>query len=351
MKKNILSGKSPIRDVFFVHRSHHFLQSCRTKDFIPRFNKFATAIVLSDTEERGIIPRSSNIKYCRYFETGYINLARLGILLWIFQLAACSDSYRDIPNFAGEMTKGAAQEDGALGRQPDKEAKTYYEDGKLESNVNYLNGKRHGTATEYYRNGNIKREVIYKKDKLYGVLKTYYDFGALKSEEPYKDNMLHGVLKKYTAYGELAEQIDYRYGKIDGKLKRFFERQVVQLEQEYVNNTPNGIYNEYHPNGKLKQTMIFSNGKQTGWIRTFYDNGAVRREWEAFNGVSSGDSREYYPNGRIAVIGHYENGKPEGTFSVYEGEMLAHIDEYKNGNIVKRSILNRDGKLEFVQEF
>ena len=38
---------------------------------IPRFIKFAISIFLSVLEQRGIIPRSSGRKYCKFFETGY----------------------------------------------------------------------------------------------------------------------------------------------------------------------------------------------------------------------------------------------------------------------------------------
>ncbi len=52
--------------------------------------------------------------------------------------------------------------------------KTYYENGRLGSEINYKNGELEGVEKSYYINGNIKREVIWKNNEaisgyLYGT--------------------------------------------------------------------------------------------------------------------------------------------------------------------------------------
>ena len=66
--------------------------------------------------------------------------------------------------------------------------KSYYENGNLESEGNFKDGKLNGLSKVYYENGNLKREDNYKDDKLEGLYKGYYENGDLKSEDNYKDD-------------------------------------------------------------------------------------------------------------------------------------------------------------------
>jgi len=47
--------------------------------------------------------------------------------------------------------------------------KEYYASGKLESEVNYSNGKPEGISREYYEDGKLKAEVNYRNGKREGV--------------------------------------------------------------------------------------------------------------------------------------------------------------------------------------
>ena len=65
--------------------------------------------------------------------------------------------------------------------------KKYYENGQLESEINFKDGKYEGQWKWYYVNGNIKKEGNFKDGKNEGLWKSYYQNGQLKSEENYKD--------------------------------------------------------------------------------------------------------------------------------------------------------------------
>ena len=65
--------------------------------------------------------------------------------------------------------------------------KDYYDNGNLENEMAFKDGKKDGSLKGYYPNGNLLIEDTYKEGKIDGISKLYYENGNLKSETPYKD--------------------------------------------------------------------------------------------------------------------------------------------------------------------
>jgi len=66
-------------------------------------------------------------------------------------------------------------------------AKIYYEDGKLQSEIMYKNGKKNGLAKYYYKDGQLKSEESYKNGKIEGKQKMYTESGTISFIDTYKD--------------------------------------------------------------------------------------------------------------------------------------------------------------------
>jgi len=91
--------------------------------------------------------------------------------------------------------------------------KSYYENGNLESEGNFKDGKLNGLSKLYYENGNLKSEANFKDDKLEGLSKEYYENGNISTEANFKDDKLEGLLKLYYENGYLIAQYYYKDGK------------------------------------------------------------------------------------------------------------------------------------------
>ena len=58
----------------------------------------------------------------------------------------------------------------------------YYENGKLGSKLNLINGKFNGLEVGYYENGNIKGKINYMNNVIHGEYEEYFENGQLKRE-------------------------------------------------------------------------------------------------------------------------------------------------------------------------
>jgi len=107
--------------------------------------------------------------------------------------------------------------------------RSYYENGKLKSAVNYKNGKVDGIAYFYYNDDKetLKAEVIYSNDVITGVYQEYYQNGAQKAKLIYED------------------------GKLDGDAEYYYPSGRIKIKGEYKNDEKRGKWIFYNENGEV----------------------------------------------------------------------------------------------------
>ena len=66
----------------------------------------------------------------------------------------------------------------------------------------------------YYDNGQLERQGTYKDGKPDGPVKTYHDNGQFRTEENYKDGKEDGLWKVYDINGQLEEERTYKDGEL-----------------------------------------------------------------------------------------------------------------------------------------
>ena len=69
--------------------------------------------------------------------------------------------------------------------------KLYYENGNLESESNFKDGKQEGLSKLYYENGDLESEGNFKDGKGEGLAKEYYENGYLMAQYYYKDGKIY----------------------------------------------------------------------------------------------------------------------------------------------------------------
>jgi hypothetical protein len=95
-----------------------------------------------------------------------------------------------------------------------EERKTLYENGQLEFQLFYRDGKLEGECKSWYKNGQLKFQEFYRDGKLEGERKFWYRNGQLFSQTFYRDGELEGERKIWYRNGQLEFQEFYRNGKL-----------------------------------------------------------------------------------------------------------------------------------------
>ena len=84
---------------------------------------------------------------------------------------------------------------------------SYYINGGLQSDLEYLNGVLVGTCSWYYPSGNLIRIKDYLSETVYQI--EYHENGAKKSEGTLEDNKPVGRWISYDKSGDISSEEDY----------------------------------------------------------------------------------------------------------------------------------------------
>ncbi len=164
--------------------------------------------------------------------------------------------------------------------------KEYYENGQLESSVEYdSDGNEHGEWKFYFENGQV--EILENYDHGIGIgnWESYYENGQLETK------------------GSLG--ID---GYATGIHESYFENGQLWYKGEYAKDEAIKEWNIYFSNGNLQGKLSFNNGKPNGAFLVNFENGKNRVEGNySPAGKKSGNWKIYYPTGQLRADVTYEN--------------------------------------------
>ena len=112
--------------------------------------------------------------------------------------------------------------------------KQFHENGQLQEEVEFKDGKANGIVNSYYPNGKLQGVGEVKDGKFHGTFKGYHENGKLIIEMGFKDGKFDRM-KSYHLNGKLKEEVEFKDGKFHGKDKLYDENGKLKAETEYEN--------------------------------------------------------------------------------------------------------------------
>ena len=187
---------------------------------------------------------------------------------------------------------------------------SFFENGNMSCECDYVLGKKNGYCSYYYKNSKIKSEGNYKDDERDGLWKNYYENGKIKIIHNYVKCVQNGLTTSYFNSGEILRKSNFINGEYD-TVKEYFLNGKIKFTIE------NNIYSFYNQNGVLKCEANFKG---------------------AFNSSNfKGVWRNYKANGRIDYelnfddkLSNHKENKVVKTIFTNAGEIYSnYLVEYK----------------------
>ncbi len=161
--------------------------------------------------------------------------------------------------------------------------KAYWENGKLQSELRYENGKLNGECVWYTQNGELMKKAQYQDDVLEGLCTCWHPNGRKASEEHYVNGQLDGEARKWYDNGQLFQEGQYADGMMDGQWFIFYPSGALAGKADYAKGT----------------------GKQIG----YEESGYKCLEVSYVDNEKHGKEVYFNPDGRITKVVEYEHGK------------------------------------------
>lgn len=245
--------------------------------------------------------------------------------------------------------KGFLLSKGSLNEEEKKEGQWtwYYENGNIQEEGNFKNGKLDGIQKFYFDNGQLKYSVEYKDGKADGEYKLYNKNGALIEHKFFKEDKLDGIYKSFYDVGEKYTNyiIPYKNDKIDGKVEQYYANGVKSLEVTFAEGKKTGEEKEYYKNGKPYATTIYEDGVANGKFISYYTNGKTKTEGLLKEGEREGVWKFYHKNGKVETECTYVKGKINGEYKEYDVDGIHYLTyEYRKGDVYAFEFFDKTGK-------
>ena len=105
--------------------------------------------------------------------------------------------------------------------------------------------------SSYYQNGNLEYEAEYINGKLDGTSRVWSEDGSLFSESEYSHGQPHGTWKKFHPNGSLMYEVQYEFGQKHGDEKWYYENKQLKSEQKFSYGNTISEMVRWNPDGIL----------------------------------------------------------------------------------------------------
>jgi len=145
------------------------------------------------------------------------------------------------------------------------------------SYINYKNNLLDGVKKEFYPNNKPHRIAEYSIGLQNGSRKTYSNSGKLELEIFFKNGKKHGAWHYYFDSGLEAKLENWSEGEKNGEFKELDEKGLILTQEFYKKNIPIEKHIQNYPDGKPKHITIFD--KKGNIIEeTSFDESGVKKE-------------------------------------------------------------------------
>ena len=264
----------------------------------------------------------------------------------------------DLPGGNGWLEKKTAENKTIFKKQFVKDyaegmSKSFYPDGKTETEVEFKKGRKEGRATIYSGLGILMSEVTYFNDEKNGKEIEYFDDGKVQSEYLFDNGDYNGSGRSYHQNGKVFKDVHFDYGNAEGESNLYDETGELIYQRIFHNDLLVGYtYKDpkgqllkpmelgpgdskllcYFPNGKKSFEATYTNGDLNGKRIIYFSNGKIMEEGDYYFDLQNGVSKEYYSSGTLKSSENFFYGKKEGkTENYYENGKLKSEENFKKG--------------------
>lgn len=120
-------------------------------------------------------------------------------------------------------------------------ASTYFASGKVQENINFVDGIKHGPRQSWFNNGTLSFETSYVKGRQHGITRSWWNNGKLRSESNYEMGSVHGEQKQWYYEGNLYKKRNLNMGKEKGLQQAWRKNGALYTNYEAKNGRIFGL--------------------------------------------------------------------------------------------------------------
>jgi antitoxin component YwqK of YwqJK toxin-antitoxin module len=183
---------------------------------------------------------------------------------------------------------------------------SYWENGKIKSELNYKGELLHGECSWYYESGIPQMTAEYEDNLLNGKMTRWHENGQLQSVSYYKNNLLDSVYFTYSIDGKKIGSEYYVNDTLHGPYYKWYESGQTMLEGAYNKNMMDGTWFFFHADGSLAAKADFDMG--TGIQKAYHEDGVVSMIIRYKDNQKQGKEEYFNYEGKPSLVRIFDEG-------------------------------------------
>ena len=237
---------------------------------------------------------------------------------------------------------------------------SYYENGQVESSINYKKGVKDGISEHFYENGQLQFKKIYRSGKFKGTLVRYNETGNevlilsfnydadTKAIELLDDSeVIYQIGGKIVRKGVIRSEdflkptiflrksneepcnvpiFIYSDGNLTAQLtcndgipsyEEEYDLNGMIIRKLYFDGFGKGVSEHFIQDNVLNLRCNFANYKLNGRMEYFYEDGSLKSTQNYVDDEQNGLYKEYYKNGQLRTIVNFKYGEKQGLEKIF----------------------------------
>lgn len=260
------------------------------------------------------------------------------VLLFLLALLGCSVnvSAQEITKKRGKFKtyypNGKLQSQGKVKNyHRNGQWKYYDEEGRLANIAHFYLDTIHGAYTEFNVAGKISVQGTYCKNKKCGNWKMYDENGTLIGDENYVNGEQEGLQRYWYPIGRLRDSMLFEYGQVKLRYSWYFSGALKTIET-YMNGLPEGrwtVYPEMRTDTFAQSVDDYHLGKRHGWHYQ-WNEASLIEAYQYKDGLPDGTFTRYEYDGKPLFVQHYSAGRRHGLTTYYKDGAVLNEENYRD---------------------
>jgi len=213
--------------------------------------------------------------------------------------------------------------------------KSFYQEGGIKSEGQFVKNKSTGLWKYYYKNGNLRMQGNIADGKSSGQWEYYYENAHPKMKGKLVRGVKDGRWVFYNKKGTIEREGDYNFGKKTGVWKYYSAAGLLIATEDFFGE--GSYYEEVYKSGGVKAEGKVLDGNKVGSWSYYYEDGTTKVQGDFVGGKRNGIWKFYDPSGKIKAEGRYDAGLANGIWIHYhnDGTVASKgnlVDDKKNGS-------------------
>jgi antitoxin component YwqK of YwqJK toxin-antitoxin module len=213
------------------------------------------------------------------------------------------------------------------------------------SEIDFIGGQRHGTATWFYPQGKLLLQASFDRGRVHGDVMKWEQDSSLLGKESFINGCKLALKEEYHDNQHKRSEVFYLQAPLVVTTPDDFHTATLATFERRGQDEKFGAFRVWHANGQLARQGEYRHNLPVGKFTWFYANGQKQMEGTYVDGKQEGRWTWWHQNGMRQIAGDYRDGVAHGKWQWWDEDgKLAKTSDLSAARVANLPSSSADSK-------